>query len=118
MTKLANVLYSKELSRRYPELLVFAVHPGIVRTNVTSNMVWYLRIPNGIFAWYVASIQKTSSQGAFSSVLCATAPKDMLPPSGSFVHNCKSQSISGIAESKIDGKRLWQASDVLVGLSS
>jgi NAD(P)-dependent dehydrogenase (short-subunit alcohol dehydrogenase family) len=36
-TKLANILHAKELSRRHPSFQVFAVHPGIVRTDVTRN---------------------------------------------------------------------------------
>jgi NAD(P)-dependent dehydrogenase (short-subunit alcohol dehydrogenase family) len=116
-TKLANVLYSKELARRYPTLSVYAVHPGIVRTNVTSNMVWYLRIPNDLFSWYIASIQKTSSQGAYSSVFCAAAPMDRLPTSGSVIHNCKLQATTDVAESRSDAKRLWQVSEKITGLN-
>jgi hypothetical protein len=116
-TKLANVLYSKELARRYLTLSVYAVHPGIVRTNVTSNMVWYLRIPNNLFSWYIASIQKTSTQGAYSSVFCAAAPMDRLPTSGSVIHNCKLQATTDVAESRSDAKRLWQVSEQLTGLN-
>lgn len=114
MTKLANILYSKELARRYPTMLVYAVHPGIVRTNVTRNMNWYLRIPNKVFAWYPASFQKTTSEGAYSSVFCAAASKDMLPENGSLIYNCKKSSASNSAESSTDAKRLWQVSESIV----
>ena len=79
-------------------------------------MVWYLRIPNEIFSWYVASFQKTPSQGAYSSVFCAAASEEMLPPSGSFIHNCKPCPLNSHAESTHDAKRLWQVSESLVGM--
>ncbi|CAJ1935175.1 unnamed protein product [Cylindrotheca closterium] len=120
-TKLANVLYTKELSRRYPKLLAYAVHPGIVRTNVTSNMSWYLRVPNAIFSWYIAAMQKTPTQGAYSSVYCAAAFVDNLPPSGSLVHNCHHHAddaaTTPASESIPDAKRLWEVSEHLTGLN-
>ncbi|KXX73554.1 Short-chain dehydrogenase TIC 32, chloroplastic [Madurella mycetomatis] len=33
-SKLANILFAKELARRYPQLTVVAVHPGVVNTNL------------------------------------------------------------------------------------
>lgn len=116
-TKLANILYTKELARRYPTLSVYAVHPGIVRTNVTSNMIWYLRLPNDIFSWYVAALQKTPAQGAYSSVYCAASPLELLPKSGSVIHNCKSHKTTDAAESRVDAQRLWNVSETLTGMS-
>mmetsp|Transcript_10733 Transcript_10733/g.25961 ORF Transcript_10733/g.25961 Transcript_10733/m.25961 type:complete len:468 (-) Transcript_10733:130-1533(-) len=119
-TKLANILFTKELSRRYPKLLAYAVHPGIVRTNVTSNMSWYLRVPNVIFAWFIAAMQKTPTQGAYSSVYCAAATPDTLPPSGSLIHNCKAHNASSMtpaSDSMPDAKKLWDVSEHLTGLS-
>ncbi|KAL3930114.1 MAG: hypothetical protein SGBAC_011902 [Bacillariaceae sp.] len=110
------MLYTKELSRRYPKLLVYAVHPGIVRTNVTSNMVWYLRIPNTIFSWFIAAMQKTPTQGAYSSVYSAAAFPEDLPPSGSLIHNCKADYTSSTpaSESVADAKRLWESPNYII----
>jgi NAD(P)-dependent dehydrogenase (short-subunit alcohol dehydrogenase family) len=125
MTKLANVLNSMEQSRRWPpqqqqqqqqNVLVFAVHPGIVRTNVTSNMNWYWRYPDAMFAWFVASMQKTPAEGAYNSVYCAAAPMEELPPSGSYMMNGQAHSIHKSADSIDDAKRLWEVSERLVGL--
>jgi NAD(P)-dependent dehydrogenase (short-subunit alcohol dehydrogenase family) len=101
MTKLANILCTKELSRRLclEEKNVFAIHPGIVRTNITSNMQWYLKVPNAMSAWFVATLQKTPSQGAYSSVYCAAAPIDQLPSSGSYITNCQAYPTTKFADS-------------------
>eukprot|EP00522_Entomoneis_paludosa_P018450 CAMPEP_0172459998 /NCGR_PEP_ID=MMETSP1065-20121228/35076_1 /TAXON_ID=265537 /ORGANISM="Amphiprora paludosa, Strain CCMP125" /LENGTH=50 /DNA_ID=CAMNT_0013214887 /DNA_START=44 /DNA_END=193 /DNA_ORIENTATION=- len=50
MSKLANILFTKELDRRYPKLFTAAVHPGLVRTDVVRNMPWYLYYPNICFS--------------------------------------------------------------------
>jgi NAD(P)-dependent dehydrogenase (short-subunit alcohol dehydrogenase family) len=35
-SKLANVLFGRELARRFPQLTVASVHPGVVRTNLAA----------------------------------------------------------------------------------
>ncbi|RDW92648.1 NAD(P)-binding protein-22 [Coleophoma crateriformis] len=37
-SKLANILYSKELAQRYPDIKAIAVHPGTVNTSLTATM--------------------------------------------------------------------------------
>jgi NAD(P)-dependent dehydrogenase (short-subunit alcohol dehydrogenase family) len=116
MTKLANILMTKELARRYPQMKVFAVHPGIVRTNVTSNMPWYLRIPNYVFGIFVAALQKTAAEGAYSTVFCAAAPWEELPPSGTYILNCRPWSTGPATRTQADMVQLWRISADLVGL--
>jgi NAD(P)-dependent dehydrogenase (short-subunit alcohol dehydrogenase family) len=125
MTKLANLLISKELARRYntggaseteSALAVFAVHPGIVRTNVTSNMNWYYRLGNEMFAWIVKAIQKTAAEGAYSTVYTVAAPLAEIPfwRKGSYVVNCKEQAANDYVEGpngSLDATRLWEWSE-------
>lgn len=125
MTKLANLLISRELARRYntggaseteTALAVFAVHPGIVRTNVTSNMNWYYRLGNDAFAWIVASIQKTPAEGAYSTVHTVAAALSEIPfwKKGSYVVNCKEQAANDYVEGptgSLDSTRLWEWSE-------
>jgi retinol dehydrogenase 12 len=118
MTKLANILMAKELSRRYdPSVLqVFSVHPGIVRTDVTRNFPWIVQVLNDVFAYFVAACQKSPAEGAYCSVHCATAavaakstvPSSataamtvgpFLPPNGSYVVNCKAYPTLACADS-------------------
>jgi hypothetical protein len=117
MTKLANVLNSKEQSRWWPQhVMVLAVHPGIVRTNVTSNMNWYWHYPDVMFAWFVASMQKLLAEGAYNSVYRACPPLEELPPSGSYMMNGQEHLIHKLADSIDDAKGLWEVSEQLVGL--
>ena len=42
-SKLANVLFAKELARRYPQLKAVSVHPGIVNTELyRSTSRWFV----------------------------------------------------------------------------
>ena len=113
MSKLANILFVKELNQRYGKRLkAFAVHPGIVRTEVVRNMPWYLRYHNRIFAYGVAACQKTPQQGAYCSVHCAASPTP--PASGSYVVDCREYPELPCASSVEDAKRLWEVSAALL----
>jgi NAD(P)-dependent dehydrogenase (short-subunit alcohol dehydrogenase family) len=95
-SKLANILFSRELGRReklrarksrHPQsstanngahdtnlfcpIQSYSLHPGLVRTNVVRDMPWYLYYPNAIFAFFLAVLQKTPRSGAYTSVFCA-----------------------------------------------
>lgn len=69
-SKLANVLFSNELARRYPQVSSNALHPGPVRTGFGSKpggfykLVWALASP---FLW-------SAEQGAQNSIRLATDP--------------------------------------------
>ncbi|CAI6335553.1 unnamed protein product [Periconia digitata] len=50
VSKLANILYVKELAKRYPAVKTMAIHPGIVDTNLStamkkSSVVFKLLVP-------------------------------------------------------------------------
>ena len=94
-SKLANVLFGRELSRREsersaaalpsppssmtrPGVASYVVHPGVVRTDVVRNMPWYLYYPNVALGWAIMSLQKTPEAGAYTSVHCATAERSVL----------------------------------------
>jgi NAD(P)-dependent dehydrogenase (short-subunit alcohol dehydrogenase family) len=68
-SKLGNILFAKELARRYKDKIVsLAVHPGIVRTEVTRNMPSWLKFPDQVFGMLIAQMQKTAAQGAWCTV--------------------------------------------------
>jgi NAD(P)-dependent dehydrogenase (short-subunit alcohol dehydrogenase family) len=72
-SKLGNILFAKELARRYNDKIVsLAIHPGIVRTEVTRNMPAWLKYPNQVFGMFIAQMQKTVVQGAWCTVTGAT----------------------------------------------
>jgi NAD(P)-dependent dehydrogenase (short-subunit alcohol dehydrogenase family) len=53
-SKLANLLWGRELARHYPQITVPLVHPGLVRTNLATTMNesnWFMRILWHIVSW-------------------------------------------------------------------
>lgn len=74
-SKLANILYTKALAKRYPELMCVSVHPGAVQTNLTQGPIasygawlsWPAKIIGTLFF-------KTVAVGAWNQTWAAVAP--------------------------------------------
>ena len=136
MTKLANLLTAKELARRYnpqesshhdkgssgssppnpSSLAVFAVHPGIVRTNVTTNMTWIYQLFLRYTSRIVHSIQKTAEEGAYTTVFTVSAPLESISSwnRGCYFVNCQKRETNDYVEGprgSEDAKRLWEWSE-------
>ncbi|CAN5898207.1 SDR family oxidoreductase [soil metagenome] len=78
VSKLANVLFTKELARRLEgsDVTAYAVHPGVVATDA------WRRVPPP-FRWLIKRFMITPEQGAQSSLVCATSP-DLAKESGRY----------------------------------
>jgi retinol dehydrogenase-12 len=71
-SKLANILHSKELARRFPEFTCVAVHPGMVSTGLSQGMQdrWVLRVLGGVVE---AIIGVDAHEGAYNQLWAATS---------------------------------------------
>lgn len=67
-SKAANLLFTKELARRVPDVLVCCVHPGVVRTEAFLNMPLPFKIL--IYTVFRAFI-KSPEEGAQPVLFCA-----------------------------------------------
>jgi len=65
VSKLANVLFIRELASRHPDLRSYAVHPGLVRTRIIPAPI---RLLSG-------KRMRSPQQGADTVVWCATSPE-------------------------------------------
>ncbi|KAF3390016.1 hypothetical protein DPV78_011856 [Talaromyces pinophilus] len=65
-SKLANLLWRRELGRHYPQLTVPIVHPGLVRTNPATTMGQSVDVESGTLnqLWAATSPQVESGQGS------------------------------------------------------
>lgn len=108
-SKLANVLMTRELMRRYGQegLLAYAVHPGVVATSLGREFPAILMKLSQIF-------MTTPQKGARCSLLAATAPSGELP-NGSYLERGKPKRPSSRALVAEDAERLWQISESLLG---
>lgn len=107
-SKLANVLFAQELSRRLEGsgIHVNALHPGGVDTGIARDLPKFLQ---KIYAMTTVSAEK----GAESSIFLASAPEAAVY-NGKFIRNCKPMRASPLARQET-AKRLWDTSEALAG---
>ncbi|XP_026469907.1 WW domain-containing oxidoreductase-like [Ctenocephalides felis] len=106
--KLCNVLFVRELSKRWwanHGISVFSVHPGnMVSTNIQRNW-WLMRI---LFA-LVRPFTKSLQQAASTTVYAATA-LELEGVSGIYLNNCYYCETSKLGQSDTLAKELWDLS--------
>lgn len=107
-SKLANILFTKELARRYPAIKSVAIHPGRVKTTFTdtwtSSGQWSLIL----LALYISDpfIAVDVKQGALNQLWAATA---LDVQSGSYYSPVgKAGGESGYAKDEALAKTLWE----------
>jgi hypothetical protein len=79
-SKLANLLFSRELDRRFGKnLMVNSVHPGVVSTGLINSVRESSRIVNAFFfvskSFMDMCVLLTPAQGALSLLYAATSPE-------------------------------------------
>ena len=112
-SKLANVLFTRELARRLAGtgVTVNAAHPGAVRSGF--GMDGDLR---GISGWgnrIVRAVEITPQAGARTSVFLASSP-DVEGATGGYWARCKPGHLSFKARSAPSAGRLWEMSEELL----
>jgi NAD(P)-dependent dehydrogenase (short-subunit alcohol dehydrogenase family) len=74
-SKLANLLYAKQLAIHHPQLLSASVHPGFVRTDMVAGASWKDR---AIVAMASQGNWTSVEQGPWNQTWAATAKRDEL----------------------------------------
>lgn len=106
-SKLANMLYARELAARHPEILCMAIHPGVVATNLIGDSGFLNRA--FINLSHLGLLLKPE-QGAHNQVWAATAPREKIQ-SGSYyepVGRLSDGKLDKTAKSEILSRRLWE----------
>ena len=112
-SKLCNILFTRELARRAPELHANCFHPGVVRTGFGKN-------ENGIWkvlTTLVGPFIRSPERGARSLVWLALSDQ-AASLTGEYVHNEKVTTPSAQAQDDSRAEGLWEKSAELVGLAS
>ena len=106
-TKLCNILFTRELARRAPELTATCFHPGVVRTGFGKNDggIWKLLTTAG------GPFFRSPERGARSLVWLAL---DADVPSGSYVQDEKVIEPSAAARDDAVAQGLWERSEALL----
>jgi NAD(P)-dependent dehydrogenase (short-subunit alcohol dehydrogenase family) len=112
-TKLCNILFTRELARRAPELHATCFHPGVVRTGFgkNENGIWKILTTVG------APFFRSPARGARSLVWLALSD-DAATLDGVYVEDEKVVSPNAQAHDDALAAELWEKSSELVGLSA
>ena len=101
----------KSWSLSHPPVLSYCLHPGLVRTDFVRDMPWYLYYLNKVFALFLATLQKTTCAGAFTSIFCVVMDTIDTDVDECYFVNSKIQPILRSASNEEDCKKLWELSD-------
>lgn len=110
-SKLANILFTKELAKRLVKKQVAnAVHPGVIATNLSRHMN---PLAVASFALLKPLVLKTVEQGAATQAYVATHP-DAAEVSGKYFADCNITSTTAAGQDEQMAQRLWQVSEQIV----
>eukprot|EP00090_Calanus_glacialis_P039947 TRINITY_DN6958_c0_g1_i1.p1 TRINITY_DN6958_c0_g1~~TRINITY_DN6958_c0_g1_i1.p1 ORF type:complete len:334 (-),score=92.92 TRINITY_DN6958_c0_g1_i1:506-1507(-) len=116
-SKLANILFTKELARKGEGSGVnaYALHPGVINTELGRHlqdtfgplvMLWKVAMP----------FIKTPESGANTTIYCAV-DESISDHNGRYYSDCKEKQPAPQAENIEDAKKLWEVSEQLVNLN-
>ncbi|XP_010267526.1 PREDICTED: short-chain dehydrogenase TIC 32, chloroplastic-like [Nelumbo nucifera] len=113
LSKLANVLHTRELALRLKKMgvnvTVNCVHPGIVRTRLTRDREGLI---TDLVFFLASKLLKTIPQAAATTCYVATHPR-LISVSGKYFVDCNKASTSKLGSNSHEAVRLWSASEVM-----
>jgi NAD(P)-dependent dehydrogenase (short-subunit alcohol dehydrogenase family) len=111
-SKLANLLFAKELARRFngTKKTANAVHPGVIETNLGRHMNPIARFFFGAFG---SVALKSVQQGAATEVYVAASPATATA-SGEYFADCNLAKSRRDADDAALAKKLWEVSERIV----
>jgi WW domain-containing oxidoreductase len=111
-SKLANVLFARELARRLEGSgkTANALHPGVIQTNLGRSMPGLFR---GVLAASSSVFLKSAAQGAATQVYVATHPS-IEGVGGAYFADCNRAKLSRRAEDMELAAKLWAESERIV----
>jgi len=116
-SKLANILFTKELARKGEGSGVhaYALHPGVIATDLgrhLEDMNGCMRCIWKCFAPFI----KTPESGANTSIYCAVE-ESIADHNGRYYSDCREKQPKPQAENMEDAKKLWEMSEEMVKMN-
>lgn len=118
-SKLANILFTKELAKRLEGtgVVAFCLHPGVVQTELARYTgESYSSCVECCLHCLAPIFFKTAEMGAQTSIYCATE-ESILKYNGYYFSDCDKKKPKKQALNAADAKRLWEISEDLVHLA-
>ncbi|XP_028835197.1 retinol dehydrogenase 12 isoform X1 [Denticeps clupeoides] len=117
-SKLANVLFSRELARqmRGTGVSSYSLHPGVIRTELSRHVESWLPILKFLLCIPSYLLMKTPWEGAQTSIYCAVT-EGLECKSGCYFSDCAETEAAPEGRDDVVARRLWEESARLVGLN-
>ena len=107
-SKLCNVLFTREMARRYPEIDCNVLHPGVVSTEIGSKHTNLLEA----LAWTLyRPFMVSPERGAKTSIFLASSPSVAGISGRFFDENQNPRKLAAHAQSDTLAQRLWAQSE-------
>lgn len=109
-SKLANIIFAKELSRRHPEITNVVVHPGVISTGLITGLSFWRRMFVNITNWSTLSME----EGCLNSVWAATS--DITKNDGAALYEPVGKENKGDAAcfDEVLGRKLWEWTEKMI----
>ena len=110
-SKLANVLFTREHARRYPEIEAYCLHPGMVRTRIGNKRTnWLVSTVWSLLRPFIRSLD----QGAQTSIYLASAENIPAENGQYFDQNQQARRPSELALDDALAQELWERTEQLI----
>lgn len=117
-SKLANVLFCKELATRLQGtgVTVYSLHPGVIRTELGRHFFPALPMWKRMILACFLTLVKNCREGAQTTIYCAV-DESLANVSGLYYSDCAPKTPAPQALDDAAAKKLWDLSASLVGLA-
>ena len=105
-SKLANIMFTRELAARYPAITSVAIHPGVIKTDLyapNQNSSMIMRYGMMVFS----PLMKTVTTGAYNQLWAATTKKEELTNGAYYTPVGSKSNGGGYAQDQKLSKELW-----------
>ncbi|MCP4035415.1 MAG: SDR family oxidoreductase [bacterium] len=111
-SKLANILFTRELARRLlgTKTTANAFHPGMVGSDFAKNNGFVAQVAMTL----LKPIARSPHKGAETGIYLCTSP-EVEGRTGGYYYDCKEHPTRATARSDADARRLWELSEKLTG---
>eukprot|EP00884_Botryococcus_braunii_P023553 jgi/Botrbrau1/9882/Bobra.0080s0017.1 len=112
-SKLANILFAKELATRLADtpIKVFSLHPGIINTNLTRyTFLAPGTVGNLLYRIFAAPVLSSIARGTATTIYAAVNP-DLEQHSGAYLLNCHVGKASADGRNADLARRLWETTE-------
>ncbi|XP_074489088.1 retinol dehydrogenase 13-like [Sebastes fasciatus] len=117
-SKLANVLFTKELANRLQGsgVTTYSLHPGIIRTELGRHFWSKIPLWKSVVYTPLSFLIKSPTEGAQTTIYCAVE-ESLQDKSGLYYSDCAPKTAAPQGLDDEAAKKLWDLSASLVGLT-